>query len=150
MPKSWYLGARGGTTTTGPLTEEEIRDLISDGAISADSLVWRVGTTDWVEASEAFDAFDPPPLPIEYDPPPLPTEYDVRPKVDNSSATPSNQESNSREEKPVEESSEDSSVKAEEPPQLPSLNTELGKRSTARVSTAEQNQSKRRSKTLPL
>lgn len=58
----------------GPLRLEEIHDLILSGQIGRDTLVWKVGLSEWIllrdsDLSEFLEAHTPPDLSV---PPPLP------------------------------------------------------------------------------
>jgi hypothetical protein len=44
----YYVGQYG---ELGPLTLDQMKDLIQDKVIAADTFVWRTGMTDWVQAS---------------------------------------------------------------------------------------------------
>lgn len=41
----WFVGVHG--SPCGPLTEPQLRDLLDSGSVSATSLVWREGLSDW-------------------------------------------------------------------------------------------------------
>ncbi|SEQ50138.1 protein of unknown function [Solimonas aquatica] len=68
-----------GSERFGPHTEEELRQKLADGQVSASDLVWAEGMTDWVPAAtveglvppkkEVRAAGQPPPLPVA--PPPV-------------------------------------------------------------------------------
>lgn len=68
----WFYQRDG--QPTGPLSEEQMFALVQGGSLSADTLVWRSGTSVWRRADAVFrDAF-PPPDDLE-DAPPLDSEY---------------------------------------------------------------------------
>ena len=64
----YYVGHYG---QLGPLTLEQVSELIGDGVIDADTYVWRTGLTDWLQAKDVSDLKDkfgpasigPPPAP---------------------------------------------------------------------------------------
>lgn len=67
----WYY-TNDGTTQHGPVSQEELQQLIRDGRLNSSSRVWREGMPQWVYAStvgELFPKGSPPPLPVS--PPPI-------------------------------------------------------------------------------
>ena len=72
MADWYYIGHYG---QLGPLTLEQMDELVQGGVISHDTYVWRTGMTDWVHAASvselnssfsanaAFNAPPPPPMP---------------------------------------------------------------------------------------
>jgi uncharacterized membrane protein YhaH (DUF805 family) len=71
----WYYAE--GSNRTGPLEASDIENLIADGTVTADTLVWREGMSGWEAASAHFDMTPrrtaPPPVP---DVPPAPAAPD--------------------------------------------------------------------------
>ncbi|KXK14293.1 MAG: hypothetical protein UZ18_ATM001001741, partial [Armatimonadetes bacterium OLB18] len=71
MAEWYYVGHYG---QLGPLTRDQIDELIVAGVISRETYMWRTGMTDWVPASSileiqsVFDSFQP-----VVAPPPPPT-----------------------------------------------------------------------------
>ncbi len=55
MATEWFYGAAG--TQAGPHSEEEIRNLISSGTISRETLVWHQGMNDWTAAGKIQQFF---------------------------------------------------------------------------------------------
>jgi hypothetical protein len=48
--RSWFLASQG--RQQGPYPEAQLRDFIANGAVSAETLVWTEGMTDWQKAGE--------------------------------------------------------------------------------------------------
>lgn len=73
----WYYA--DGTEQIGPVTASEIRALLDEGRIHADTLVWQPGMTDWTPVAQidpsAFDAHE------GADEPALPPFADIGPDV---------------------------------------------------------------------
>src|ERR1700682_5257930 len=63
--RSWFYASEG--KQQGPFPEIQLRELIGRGAITADTLVWTVGMTNWQKAAEipglAPDGSGPPVIP---------------------------------------------------------------------------------------
>ncbi|HSI72686.1 MAG TPA: GYF domain-containing protein [Fimbriimonas sp.] len=82
MGEWYYIGHYG---QLGPLTKDQVDELIQGGVIVRETYVWRVGMTDWVPASAAGDLASsfrimqpagPPPPPIgQVQPSALPPSY---------------------------------------------------------------------------
>ena len=71
----WYY--EKDNLATGPITEVELLNLIKDGSVKEDTLVWSHPMDDWTRASEVEELkplfpLSPPPLPQLRQPPPLP------------------------------------------------------------------------------
>ncbi|MGK7896810.1 MAG: DUF4339 domain-containing protein [Xenococcus sp. (in: cyanobacteria)] len=66
----WYY-TTDGTTQLGPVSEEELKNLIRNGQLNRTSLVWQNGMEQWVYASTIPDLFSdvPPPLTSPQAPP---------------------------------------------------------------------------------
>lgn len=83
MTAEWYYNGHWGQI--GPLSLEQVKELVEAGVIGRDTVVWRAGMSNWVaasgvpELSSAFVASQPPPLPNQrpplpsYSPPPPPS-----------------------------------------------------------------------------
>lgn len=91
---SWYVRPPSGGQY-GPARGNIMRKWITEGRVSADSLVWREGWDDWIAANEAFPSLGsvatppvPAPAPVSYNPsPPATTEStsSYRPRRRNTS-----------------------------------------------------------------
>lgn len=73
----YYVGHYG---QLGPLSLEQLKDLIEDGVVERDTYVWRAGMTDWLPAKmtpalaghfEVAQSHSPPPPPGTYQGPPV-------------------------------------------------------------------------------
>ncbi len=73
----WYYSVDG--SRTGPVTSDELRELVAIGKLGSDDLVWKEGTAEWVSAAKVKGLIPrsvqsgPPPLPVG-GPPPLPPD----------------------------------------------------------------------------
>lgn len=84
MENEWYYGDGG--QRHGPVSIEDLRNLIQDGSLKRDTLVWKEGLETWVPASKVKGLFrEPPPLAgppkPKSGPPPLPPRRSARPEV---------------------------------------------------------------------
>ena len=70
MGEWYYIGHYG---QLGPLTKDQVDELIHGGVIARDTFVWRAGMTDWVRADSAPEVLSTFHLahPVEPPPPPL-------------------------------------------------------------------------------
>lgn len=69
MAEQWYYTKDG--QRAGPVSDEQLRELVTAGKVQAADLVWKTGMPQWVQASQFF----PPPAPAQPDPnapPPIP------------------------------------------------------------------------------
>jgi len=57
---AWHVATDG--ASRGPLTLENLVREISEGKITADTLVWRTGWSDWARAGDVEGLFRPPPV----------------------------------------------------------------------------------------
>jgi len=57
---AWHVATDG--ASRGPLTFENLVREISEGKITADTLVWRTGWSDWARAEDVEGLFRPPPV----------------------------------------------------------------------------------------
>ncbi|MEY4488864.1 MAG: hypothetical protein RIQ79_1372 [Verrucomicrobiota bacterium] len=75
----WYFVENG--QRVGPVERETLDERVLDGTVQADTLVWRVGLSDWRRATDVAELEVPPSLPSM--PPPLPP---AMPATDNAAA----------------------------------------------------------------
>lgn len=66
----WYYVSQG--QPAGPIPEEQLAELLRNGTITAATLVWRNGLTNWIPLSEAQPAWMTPPPPTPSPAPGLP------------------------------------------------------------------------------
>src|SRR5262245_38845549 len=67
VAQQWYL-ARGGQQT-GPLSHQQLLEMVQQGRLHADDLLWTPGYDNWRPASSIPGLLKPPPL---MKPPPIP------------------------------------------------------------------------------
>lgn len=73
----WYYSTGG--QKNGPISEEEVADLIRTEDLGREDLVWTTGMDEWKKVSEVDEILpDPPPLPDGAGPPELPNREDPR------------------------------------------------------------------------
>ena len=60
MPNAWYLHRAG--IQHGPYPEEAFRDLVRNGQLQSDDLIWFEGAQDWISGA-SFLSSEPPPEP---------------------------------------------------------------------------------------
>ena len=58
MQRSWYY-SKDRTERQGPVSTEQLRALIRQGAVAPDTLVWAEGMTDWIAASSTPELLSP-------------------------------------------------------------------------------------------
>lgn len=61
MAKDWYFAFEG--TSKGPIGQDEFEELVANGTIRSDTLVWQEGMDDWTPLSQARKLTDTPPQP---------------------------------------------------------------------------------------
>ena len=59
MAEQWYYAQQG--QRKGPVSEEQIRQLMSSGQIQPTDLVWKQGMAQWTQASQVFATLPPNP-----------------------------------------------------------------------------------------
>ena len=74
----WFYARKGDTARTGPVSEDDIKNLVATGELTADHLVWTGGQDTWLPLAQSQFAqylqpaeVEPPPLP-RMEPPPIP------------------------------------------------------------------------------
>lgn len=70
MAETWFYSRQG--TPTGPVDESTLRDLITAGLLTRETMVWTEGMGDWAPAGQVAGLFAGPPPPPKRMPPPLP------------------------------------------------------------------------------
>ncbi|QUJ75972.1 DUF805 domain-containing protein [Sulfitobacter albidus] len=61
MAQEWYFAFEG--TSKGPIDQDEFEDLIANGTIRSDTLVWQEGMEDWIPLAQARSVSRTPPQP---------------------------------------------------------------------------------------
>jgi hypothetical protein len=82
----WYYNGHYGQI--GPLTREQMEELIDGGVIAGDTLVWKSGMTDWIAANRVPEFGAVIQKTRAHSPPPLPTASPYRPPDPPSGARP--------------------------------------------------------------
>jgi hypothetical protein len=74
----WFYARKGEDARSGPVSEDEIRNLTTSGELSGEHLVWTLGQDDWMPLAQSQFAqylkpkpVEPPPIPA-IEPPPIP------------------------------------------------------------------------------
>ena len=78
----YYVGQYG---EIGPLTADQMGDLVTDKVVDRDTYVWRKGMTDWIMAAQVAELADRLKESVVLSPPPLPP---VKPAKQNRDAIP--------------------------------------------------------------
>jgi hypothetical protein len=82
MAERWHYMA--GANKGGPVSHEDLRQLVNSGRVRPTDLVWQEGMPDWVEARQVFppDLFPSPIAAGAPAPPPLPVAEPLRPRAE--------------------------------------------------------------------